>query len=154
MGQTEVELGHPVLRCCQDGLEQCVHGEIVPSLFEIALPSGQAVISLSRGVTIALILPAVQIACIVDDRPSHDAEPASMAQARMKAAVMSQMRNMMSAMMKSAVVPSQRVVTKSTMVTESAVATKSAAMSESSAVPESTSVTESASVTTVLGISR
>ncbi len=81
MGQTEVELGHTVLRCCQDGLQECIYSERIFPLFEKALSSGQAVVSLSRGVTIALILPAVQITCIVDDRPSHDAEPARMAQA-------------------------------------------------------------------------
>ena len=107
MGQTEVELGHTVLRCCQDGLQERIYGERIFTFFEEALPSGQAVVSLSRGITIALILPAVQITCIIDDRPSHDAEPASMAQAQMKAAPQAQVH---SAAVVSAVMPEAQTV--------------------------------------------
>ncbi len=61
MRRAEVKLGYTVLRRGQDGLQECVYGKTILSLFEIALPGGQAAISLLVRVTTALILPAVSV---------------------------------------------------------------------------------------------
>ena len=74
------------MHSCQDGLQECIYGERIFPFFEEALPSGQAVVSLSRGVTIARISPAVTEKRILDHRSRRNADFASMAQAQMKAA--------------------------------------------------------------------